>query len=117
LLEAVEARADESTASALPSASKLERRRARLRPAARHGGANKGVSAPEPGPCIRDAQRKLSPDDVVLNEAIPHGPVLQEHAHPHPAEELCRLAGGGSGISGGLALGLKLAQPAAASYR
>ena len=54
---------------------------------------------------------KLSQDDVVLNEAIRNGPVLQEHVTRTKARSYVGLAGGGLGFSGGMALGLKLAQP------
>jgi acetolactate synthase-1/2/3 large subunit len=54
---------------------------------------------------------KLSQDDVVLNEAIRNGPILQEHLTRTKAGNYVGLAGGGLGFSGGMALGLKLAQP------
>jgi acetolactate synthase-1/2/3 large subunit len=54
---------------------------------------------------------KLSQDDVVLNEAIRNGPVLQEHVTRTKPQTYVGLAGGGLGFSGGMALGLKLAQP------
>jgi len=53
----------------------------------------------------------LSPDDVVLNEAIRNGPILQEHLTRTKPKSYVGLAGGGLGFSGGMALGLKLAQP------
>lgn len=54
---------------------------------------------------------KLSQDDVVVNEAIRNGPVLQEQIRRTAPGSYVGLAGGGLGYSGGLALGLKLAQP------
>jgi acetolactate synthase-1/2/3 large subunit len=54
---------------------------------------------------------KLSQDDVVINEAIRNGPVLQEHITRTAPRSYAGLAGGGLGFSGGMALGLKLAQP------
>jgi len=53
---------------------------------------------------------KLSQDDVVLNEAIRNGPILQEHLKRTRPQSYVGLAGGGLGFSGGMALGLKLAQ-------
>jgi acetolactate synthase I/II/III large subunit len=53
----------------------------------------------------------LSPDDVVLNEAIRNGPILQEHLTRTRPRSYVGLAGGGLGFSGGMALGMKLAQP------
>jgi thiamine pyrophosphate-dependent acetolactate synthase large subunit-like protein len=54
---------------------------------------------------------KISQDDVVLNEAIRNGPVLQEHVKRTKPQSYVGLAGGGLGFSGGMALGLKLARP------
>jgi acetolactate synthase-1/2/3 large subunit len=53
----------------------------------------------------------LAPDDVVLNEAIRNAPILQEHLPRTRPRSYVGLAGGGLGFSGGMALGLKLAQP------
>src|SRR5262249_3392810 len=53
----------------------------------------------------------LTQDDVVLNEAIRNGPVLQAHLKRTRPQSYVGLAGGGLGFSGGMALGLKLAQP------
>jgi acetolactate synthase-1/2/3 large subunit len=47
----------------------------------------------------------------VLNEAIRNGPILQEHLKRTKPQSYVGLAGGGLGFSGGMALGLKLAQP------
>jgi acetolactate synthase-1/2/3 large subunit len=54
---------------------------------------------------------KISQNDVVLNEAIRNGPVLQDHLTRTKPQSYVGLAGGGLGFSGGMALGLKLAQP------
>jgi acetolactate synthase I/II/III large subunit len=54
---------------------------------------------------------KLSQDDIVINEAIRNGPILQEHITRTKPQSYVGLAGGGLGFSGGMALGLKLAQP------
>ena len=54
---------------------------------------------------------KLSQDDVVVNEAIRNGPTLQAHLTRTQPQSYVGLAGGGLGFSGGMALGLKLAQP------
>ena len=47
----------------------------------------------------------------MLNEAIRNGPILQEHVMRTKPKSYVGLAGGGLGFSGGMALGLKLAQP------
>jgi acetolactate synthase-1/2/3 large subunit len=51
--------------------------------------------------------KTLRPSDIVLNEAIRNGPVV----FGQMPGTLVGLAGGGLGFSGGMALGLKLAQP------
>jgi acetolactate synthase I/II/III large subunit len=74
--------------------------------------ANKGVSgALSPAFVFATLNGKLSPDDVVLNEAIRNAPILQEHIRRTQPRSYVGLAGGGLGFSGGMALGLKLAQP------
>src|SRR4029079_19350252 len=74
--------------------------------------ANKGVSgALNPAFVFATLGARLSPDDVVLNEAIRNGPILQEHLTRTRPKSYVGLAGGGLGFSGGMALGLKLAQP------
>jgi acetolactate synthase-1/2/3 large subunit len=54
---------------------------------------------------------KLSKDDIVLNEAIRNAPLLQEQIPRTEPKSYVGLAGGGLGFSGGMALGLRLAQP------
>jgi acetolactate synthase-1/2/3 large subunit len=53
----------------------------------------------------------LSQDDVVVNEAIRNAPILQEQIRRTKPKSYVGLAGGGLGFSGGMALGLRLAQP------
>jgi acetolactate synthase-1/2/3 large subunit len=50
-------------------------------------------------------------DDIVVNEAIRNATLLQEHITRTKPGSYVGLAGGGLGFSGGMALGLKLAQP------
>jgi acetolactate synthase-1/2/3 large subunit len=74
--------------------------------------ANKGISgALNPAFVFATLGGKLSQDDIVLNEAIRNGPVVQEHLARTKPQTYVGLAGGGLGFSGGMALGLKLAQP------
>src|SRR5207302_2969608 len=74
--------------------------------------ANQGVSgALNPAFVSATLSAKLSPDDFVLNEAIRNGPVLQDHVIRTRPKSYVGLAGGGLGFSGGMALGLKLAEP------
>jgi acetolactate synthase-1/2/3 large subunit len=112
VLDAVEARADDAyrrrVAERIASWSGAREQMTKRRAAA---SANKGVSgALNPAFVFATLGEKLSQDDVVLNEAIRNGPILQEHlARTRPASYV-GLAGGGLGFSGGMALGLKLAQ-------
>ena len=55
--------------------------------------------------------KALQPGDIVLNEAIRNGPVVFAQMPRTEPGSLVGLAGGGLGFSGGMALGLKLAQP------
>jgi acetolactate synthase-1/2/3 large subunit len=113
VLDAVEARADEAyrrrVAARIASWSGARDTLAKRRTAA---SASKGVpGALNPAFVSARLGAKLSQDDVVLNEAIRNGPVLQEHLTRTEAGSYVGLAGGGLGFSGGMALGLKLAQP------
>ncbi|MGJ4996273.1 thiamine pyrophosphate-requiring protein [Bradyrhizobium sp. HKCCYLS3077] len=56
-------------------------------------------------------QALLSEDDIVLNEAVRNAPVLQQQLRRTRPMTYVGLAGGGLGFSGGMALGLKLANP------
>ena len=74
--------------------------------------ANKGTAgALNPAFVFATLSGKLSQADIVLNEAIRNGPILQEHIRRTQPQSYVGLAGGGLGFSGGMALGLKLAQP------
>jgi len=74
--------------------------------------ANKGVSgALSPAFVFATLNKKLSQDDIVINEAIRNGPTLQEHITRTRPRSYVGLAGGGLGFSGGMALGMKLARP------
>ena len=113
VLDVVEARADDAyrrrVSERIASWSGAREASAKRRAAA---SANKGVAgALNPAFVFATLSAKLSQDDVVLNEAIRNGPVLQEHVTRTKARSYVGLAGGGLGFSGGMALGLKLAQP------
>jgi acetolactate synthase-1/2/3 large subunit len=114
VLETIEARADDDyrrrVAARIASWNGANEARAKRRAAA---SANKGGSgALGPAFVFATLDAKLSQDDVVINEAIRNGPVLQEHITRTKPQSYLGLAGGGLGFSGGMALGLKLAQPA-----
>lgn len=113
VLDAVEARADEAYRKRV--AARIESWRGAREATARRradAAANEGVSgALNPAFVFRTLGEKISQDDVVLNEAIRNGPILQEHLKRTRPQSYVGLAGGGLGFSGGMALGLKLAQP------
>jgi len=113
VLEVVEARADETwrrrVAARMAGWSGARETAVKRRAAA---SANKGVSgALNPAFLFETLNEKLSQDDIVVNEAIRNAPILQEHIARTKPRSYVGLAGGGLGFSGGMALGLKLAQP------
>jgi acetolactate synthase-1/2/3 large subunit len=112
VLDAVEARADDAyrkrVAERIASWSSAREASAKRRATA---GGNQGVAgALNPAFVFATLSAKLSQDDVVLNEAIRNGSVLQEHVARTKPQSYVGLAGGGLGFSGGMALGLKLAK-------
>jgi acetolactate synthase-1/2/3 large subunit len=113
VLDAVEARADDAfhkrVAARIESWNDTREAHARRRAAA---GANKGVfGALNPAFVLATLGEKISQDDIVLNEAIRNAPLMQMHLKRTRPQSYVGLAGGGLGFSGGMALGLKLAQP------
>ena len=113
VLEAVEARADHAYRKHI--AERIARwSGAREQTMARRAAAsaNKGVpGALNPAFVFTTLGRKIAQDDIVLNEAIRNAPILQEHLPRTRPRSYVGLAGGGLGFSGGMALGLKLAEP------
>jgi acetolactate synthase-1/2/3 large subunit len=69
-----------------------------------------GSGALNPAFVFATLNGKLSPDDIVVNEAIRNAPILQHHITRTRPRSYVGLAGGGIGFSGGMALGLRLAQ-------
>src|SRR6266700_2783965 len=113
VLDTVEARADDAyrhrVARRIAGWGEAREANAKRRAAA---SGNKGVpGALSPAFVFATLNEKLSQDDVVLNEAIRNAPILQEHIKRTKPRSYVGLAGGGLGFSGGMALGLKLAQP------
>ncbi len=113
VLDAVEARADDAyrrrVTERIAGWSAAREQALKRRAAA---AANKGASgALSPAFVFATLNGKLSEDDVVINEAIRNAPILQEHITRTKPQSYIGLAGGGLGFSGGMALGLKLAQP------
>jgi acetolactate synthase-1/2/3 large subunit len=111
VLEIVEARADEAYRS------KVRRRiegwqpmREALEARQRAAAAQKGEpGAINPAFLFARLQALLSEDDIVLNEAVRNAPILQQQLRRTKPLTYVGLAGGGLGFSGGMALGLKLA--------
>jgi acetolactate synthase-1/2/3 large subunit len=113
VLDAVETRADDAwrqrVAARIAGWSGAREAAAKRRATQR---ATRGVSgALNPAFVFATLSAKLSQDDVVINEAIRNGPILQQHVERTSPGSYVGLAGGGLGFSGGMALGLKLAQP------
>ncbi|HXL12394.1 MAG TPA: thiamine pyrophosphate-requiring protein [Bradyrhizobium sp.] len=113
VLDAVEARADDAyrrrVAARIASWSGAREQVSKRRAAV---SANRGTSgALSPAFVFATLNDKLSQDDIVLNEAIRNAPILQEHITRTKPQSYVGLAGGGLGFSGGMALGLRLAQP------
>jgi acetolactate synthase-1/2/3 large subunit len=113
VLDAVEARADDAwrrrVTERIAGWGGAREAAAKRRAAA---SASKGVSgALNPAFLFATLNGKLSQDDIVVNEAIRNAPILQEHITRTTPGSYVGLAGGGLGFSGGMALGLKLAQP------
>jgi acetolactate synthase-1/2/3 large subunit len=113
ILDAVEARAEDGwrgrVAERVAGWSAARQATAKRRAVA---SADKGVpGALNPAFLFATLSGKLSQDDIVINEAIRNGPVLQEHIRRTAPRSYVGLAGGGLGFSGGMALGLKLARP------
>lgn len=113
VLEIVEARADEAyrrrvrrrIESWQPMRESVEAKR-------RSAAAQKGEPAAiNPAFLFARLQALLSEDDIVLNEAVRNAPGLQQQLRRTKPMTYVGLAGGGLGFSGGMALGLKLAQP------
>jgi acetolactate synthase I/II/III large subunit len=113
VLDAVEARADRAyrmrVAERIAGWSAASEQAASRRAAA---SADKGVTgALNPAFVFATLGGKLSQHDVVLNEAIRNAPILQAQLRRTRPGSYVGLGGGGLGFSGGMALGLKLAQP------
>jgi acetolactate synthase-1/2/3 large subunit len=113
VLDVVETRADdryrrriaERIASWAPARDAAARRRAAA-------SADRGVSGGlNPAFLFSELNRKLSPHDIVLNEAIRNALFVQEQIRRTEPGSYVGLAGGGLGFSGGMALGMRLARP------
>ena len=113
LLTMLKARADQGfKARAADRVAKLAAEGKARRDAAATAAGNRGVAGEiNPHFLCAALARALDPSAVVLNEAIRNGGVVFQQMPRTRAGTLVGLAGGGLGFSGGMALGLKLAQP------
>jgi acetolactate synthase-1/2/3 large subunit len=115
LLAAWRARADaaaraRAAARVAAYAADAAARRDRLAQAAADPG---GPDAIAPAFALARLGAALSAEDIVLNEAVRSGPLVQDHIPRYRPLSYLGLAGGGLGFSGGMALGVKLARPEA----
>ena len=113
LLAALKAKADTGFKTrAAARVAKLAEEGKTRREAAAKLAANRGTAGQiSPHFVCAALARALKPSDIVLNEAIRNGPVVFAQMPRTEPGTLVGLAGGGLGFSGGMALGLKLAQP------
>lgn len=113
LLVVLKAKADAvfTTRAAARVAKIAEEGKARREAAAKNAARRGTAGQINPHYVCATLARALNPSDIVLNEAIRNGPVVFQQMPRTEAGTLVGLAGGGLGFSGGMALGLKLAQP------
>jgi len=91
-------------------AAEAEARRARLAKAeAAHG----TQGALNPAWVCAEVGRRLTQDDIIVNEAVRNVPTVFNHVERTKPGTYHGFAGGGLGCSGGIALGVKLAAPTA----
>ena len=113
VLEAVRALADDAWRARVADRiagwePERQARARRLAAAAAEPGAPDAIATPF---LMAALDRQLAPDDILLNEAIRNGGVVQDHVARTRPGTYIGFAGGGLGFSGGMALGAKLARP------
>jgi acetolactate synthase-1/2/3 large subunit len=113
VLELVRSRADDAFRARIAQriASWVPARAAREAAAAAAAAKPGEPDALNPAWVLATLNRMLAPEDIVLNEAIRNGPVVQNQIPRTVPGSYIGLAGGGLGFSGGMALGVKLARP------
>jgi len=70
-----------------------------------------GSGAVQPNFVCHTLNRLLDKEDVILNEAIRHSLAVMNHLPRNSPKTLFGAAGGGLGYSGGMSLGIRLANP------
>jgi acetolactate synthase-1/2/3 large subunit len=113
VLELVRSRADDAFRARIAQriASWVPARAAREAAVAAAAAKPGEPDALNPAWVLATLNRMLAPEDIVLNEAIRNGPVVQNQIPRTVPGSYIGLAGGGLGFSGGMALGVKLARP------
>jgi acetolactate synthase-1/2/3 large subunit len=113
LLEAVRAKATESfRAAAAARVKKLAAERKALRERAAKLAADKGApDAINPHYLFAELNKLIDPRDIVFNEAVRNAAAAEIQIDRPLPGTMMRVAGGGLGASGGMALGAKLAAP------
>jgi len=113
VLDEVRARADEPFRARIANriASWAPLREARLAAAATAAAKPGEPDALNPAWVLATLGRLIAPEDIVLNEAIRNGPIMQDQVPRTVPGSYIGLAGGGLGFSGGMALGARLACP------
>jgi acetolactate synthase-1/2/3 large subunit len=113
VLEAIRARADDAFRRRVAArvGSWAPAREARLAAVAASAAKPGEADALNPAWAMAQLARHLSPEDFILNEAIRNGPAVQQQIPRTVPGTYIGTAGGGLGFSGGMALGIKLAQP------
>ncbi|MFC0385953.1 thiamine pyrophosphate-requiring protein [Muricoccus vinaceus] len=113
VLDEVRARADEPFRARIANriASWAPVREARLAAAATAAAKPGEPDALNPAWVLATLGRLIAPEDIVLNEAIRNGPIMQDQVPRTVPGSYIGLAGGGLGFSGGMALGARLACP------
>jgi acetolactate synthase-1/2/3 large subunit len=113
VLELVRSRADDAFRARIAQrvASWVPARAAREAAVAAAAATPGEPDALNPAWVLAMLNRMLAPEDIVLNEAIRNGPVVQNQIPRTVPGSYIGLAGGGLGFSGGMALGVKLACP------
>ncbi len=96
-------------AQRLKSVSELtQARRTKLQNEAQNSGTSGAV---QPNFVCHTLNRLLDKEDVILNEAIRHSLAVMNHLPRNEPKTLFGAAGGGLGYSGGMSLGIRLANP------
>jgi acetolactate synthase I/II/III large subunit len=115
LLDALQARATPAFKAKVAARLKVitqesRERREKVAKAATNRGMQGAVN---PAYACAEVAKHLAPTDIIVNEAVRNVPTVMNHVQRTEPGTYHGFAGGGLGCSGGIALGAKLARPAA----